>query len=186
MNNQFKLFVGLSMLVGVMYVTVSHQVKLSKLQLIEVTAQKIHYEIVLDQDAVDCLALNVYHEARGEGVKGKLAVAHVTLNRVNHTRYPDNVCGVVYQARTAINHRGEEVPRRDKCQFSWYCDGRDDTPHDDTMWQRSVNLAVRVLLGLTDDPTRGATHYFNPNKVDPYWKDSYQHVVDVGNHKFYR
>jgi N-acetylmuramoyl-L-alanine amidase len=186
MNTQLKLFVGLCMLFGVSYVTIDYQIKLNVLHEIEVDVKKIDYDIVLDYNDVDCLALNVYHEARGEGLKGKLAVAHVTLNRVNHKRYPDNVCSVVYQSKTTINHRGEEVPRRNKCQFSWYCDGRDDTPYDDTLWERSVDLAVKVLLGLTNDPTRGATHYFNPHKANPYWKDSYQHVVDVGNHKFYR
>jgi N-acetylmuramoyl-L-alanine amidase len=186
MNTQLKLFVGLCMLIGVTYVTAIHQVKSNKLKKVVVTAQKIDYEIVLDQEAINCLALNLYHEARGEGVEGKLAVAHVTLNRVNDRRYPNTVCNVVYQAKTKINHRGEEVPRLNKCQFSWYCDGRDDTPYNDTLWERSVDLAIKVLLGLTDDPTKGATHYFNPNKVDPYWKNSYQHVADVGNHTFYR
>ena len=36
----------------------------------------------IDQEEVACLAINIYHEARGESSEGKIAVAFVTLNRV--------------------------------------------------------------------------------------------------------
>ena len=65
--------------------------------------------------ALVCLALNIYHEARGEGMMGKYAVAHVVMNRVEHERFPDTVCDVITQRRNNRLHQ---------CQLSWYCDGR--------------------------------------------------------------
>jgi hypothetical protein len=70
---------------------------------------------------LDCLASNVYWEARAEPRLGQIAVAAVTLNRVADPGFPDTVCGVVRQ--------GEERGR-DRCQFSWYCDGLDDWPRN--------------------------------------------------------
>jgi len=68
---------------------------------------------------VHCLALNIYHEARGETFEGKLAVAAVTLNRVRHKRFPDGVCEVVWQPR----------------QFSWTHDGKTDRPYNQKAWE---------------------------------------------------
>ncbi len=123
---------------------------------------------------VRCMALNIYHEARGEPYIGQVAVAHVTLNRVNSGVYPNDVCSVVYQSK-----------KRD-CQFSWYCDGKSDTPKDKVRWYNSVRLAYDVLSGDTRDPTRGATHYFNPRKANPSWKNSFQVVAKLDNHVFLR
>ena len=48
-------------------------------------------------DEVNCLALNIYHEARNQPFMGKLAVGFVTLNRVKSKEFPNTVCGVVKQ-----------------------------------------------------------------------------------------
>ena len=74
-------------------------------------------------DEVECLALNIYHEARNQPTAGKLAVAQVTLNRVKHDRFPNTICGVVYQGYYLNNN-----PIKHKCQFSWWCDGKSDKP----------------------------------------------------------
>ena len=47
--------------------------------------------------AFDCLAQNIYFEARSESQAGMIAVAQVTMNRVKHPRYPNTVCEVVKQ-----------------------------------------------------------------------------------------
>src|SRR5215475_10421449 len=60
-----------------------------------------------------CLAEAVYFEARGEAVRGQIAVAQVILNRAFSGKYPDTVCGVVYQNKHRYN----------ACQFSFACDG---------------------------------------------------------------
>ena len=54
-------------------------------------------EKVVDTQQMNCLAINIYHEARGETVEGKFAVGHVTMNRVNSNRFPNSICKVVYQ-----------------------------------------------------------------------------------------
>ena len=69
----------------------------------------------IDINQMHCLATNIYHEARGESIKGKSAVAHVTMNRVTSNRYPNTVCEVVYQAEMRINWKGKLVPRLHKC-----------------------------------------------------------------------
>ena len=136
-----------------------------------------------------CLAKNIYHEARGESLDGQLAVAHVTLNRVNHKRFPDTVCGVVKQAKMSAwwaETHNRAVPIKYKCQFSWYCDGRPDTITDQAAWRESVDLSLAVVKGETHDPTSGATHYFNPGLADPYWQDHYTKVASVDNHDFFK
>jgi spore germination cell wall hydrolase CwlJ-like protein len=138
---------------------------------------------------LECLALNIYHEARGETQKGKLAVAHVTVNRVAHRRFPDSVCGVVYQAvysKWWRENHGREVPVRNMCQFSWFCDGKSDGTYDRRAWQESLLLAVSVLEQSTQDPTNGATHYFNPTLANPAWQHDFVQVAMVDSHLFYK
>ena len=81
---------------------------------------------------LDCLALNIYWEARSEPRLGQIAVAAVTLNRVADPGFPDTVCSVVRQ--------GEERGRN-LCQFSWHCDGLDDRPGNLAAWQHAQRLA---------------------------------------------
>jgi spore germination cell wall hydrolase CwlJ-like protein len=138
----------------------------------------------IDLAELECLALNIYHEARGETYQGKVAVANVTLNRVAHRKYPDSVCGVVRQGRHYVNWKGNTMPVRHKCQFSWYCDGRSDLVHEDRAWSQSQDLAFDVLMGWVDDNTHGATHYYNPAKADPYWAKQYAQTAQLGNHVF--
>ena len=71
-------------------------------------------------DEVKCLAQNIYWEARNQSIQGMYAVADVTLNRVKDKRWPSTVCEVVKQRKNA---GGRWI-----CQFSWYCDGKSDTP----------------------------------------------------------
>ena len=73
-------------------------------------------------EALVCLALNVYHEARDQPFIGQVAVAQVVMNRVKDERYPDDVCGVVKQGLTYS--WDTDYPVLNRCQFSWYCDGK--------------------------------------------------------------
>lgn len=125
-------------------------------------------------EALVCLALNVYHEARGEPVEGREAVAHVVMNRVASPNFPDTVCGVVLQ--------GGEV--RNRCQFSWYCDGRLDRPSDPEAWKDSWFMAQQVLAGAPD-PTGGAV-YYHAKSVRPWWADKFEVTATIGDHIFYR
>lgn len=124
---------------------------------------------------VDCLALNVYWEARSESRTGQAAVAAVTLNRVAHPAFPDTVCDVVKQGEDAGRHR---------CQFSWLCDGRDDTPRETSAWQRARVVARLALARLLPDPTRGALWY-HADHVRPGWSQSLALITQIGGHLFY-
>lgn len=135
-----------------------------------------------------CMALNIYHEARSENMAGKFAVADVVLNRVNDRRYPDTVCGVIFQAELSEwwLERGREVPVKGRCQFSWYCDGLKDDPMESDSWAEALIISYQILnkdmyRGLTE----GATHY-HANYVSPPWAPSFHFVGHIGSHIFYR
>lgn len=124
-----------------------------------------------------CLALNIYYEARGSNLADKAAVADVVLNRAQDRRYPSTVCDVV--------HDGYTKGRRD-CQFSWYCDGKSDNPQDMDRWYEAQTIAYEMLTynkyrGITE----GATHY-HATYVNPRWASSLQMVGRIGAHIYYR
>ncbi len=133
--------------------------------------------------AVMCLAMNLYHETRGETLAGNIAVGYVTMNRVADPRYPDTVCGVVHQAK----YHGWDLvnPIRNRCQFSWYCDGLSDNPQDGKAMLESVILAQHVIAGTVTDISQGATHY-HAKYVNPYWSDDMTVVLEIGQHRFYK
>src|SRR6056300_577068 len=108
-----------------------------------------------------CLALNIYYEARGSNLADKAAVSDVVLNRVNDTRYPNSICEVVHQGEKKPSWKdpNKMVMVRNRCQFSWYCDGKADNPQDMDRWYEAQALAWNVLDGKYRGITEGATHY---------------------------
>ena len=82
----------------------------------------------VNEKSIECLAMNMYHEARGQGTAGLLAVSSVVMNRVADERFPNTICGVIKQAQTrpSWKDKNKMIPIRDKCQFSWFCDGKTD------------------------------------------------------------
>ncbi len=124
---------------------------------------------------IECLALNIYFEARGEPETGQLAVGHVVMNRVASTRFPSTVCDVIQQ--------GGEL-RRYRCQFSWWCDGRSDKPRNKRLWEKSGELALKVYWGRSEDPTEGALWY-HADYVKPYWRKEFERGPKIGRHIFY-
>ena len=134
-------------------------------------------------EALVCLALNVYHEARDQPFIGQVAVAQVVMNRVRDDRYPDTVCDVVKQGPTYSWK--QDFPVRHRCQFSWYCDGKSDDTHNEGAWQQAMLIAYGVYTGNLDDFVEGATHY-HATYVLPEWAESKTHVVQIGDHMFYR
>ena len=144
------------------------------------SAQNFELEKLFPQ--VQCMALNVYYEARGSNLADKAAVAEVVLNRVNDTRYPDTVCGVVKQGLQDAN--GNML--RNKCQFSWYCDGKHDRPQDEDRCVEAQSIAWNMVeenkyRGITE----GSTHY-HATYVNPRWAKTLQLVGRIGAHIFYR
>lgn len=131
---------------------------------------------------VYCLALNIYHEARGEDYLAQLAVADVTMNRVESKAFPNSVCEVVTEAKMKLDWRGDAVPIRHQCQFSWFCDGMDDTPEDGLGWRNALAVATNEdFRGIT----RGALFYHSTS-VMPFWANSFIRLGTIGNHVFYR
>lgn len=122
-----------------------------------------------------CLAQAIYFEARSEPLEGQVAVAYVILNRVKDRRYPDNICGVVFQNEN----------RRHLCQFSFACDGLSDNPYEMTAWNVARRIAGAVLINAQSDVTGRSTHY-HAKYVSPRWAKHLQPTIQVGRHVFYR
>lgn len=117
----------------------------------------------------ECLALNVYHEARGETETGKVAVAYTTLNRVEHNYFPDTICEVVWQPS----------------QFSWTDDGFSDKVREQEVWADILKLVELILNEEMNDPTDGALFFHSKGINPPGWADSMELSLDEGNHLFY-
>ena len=144
-----------------------------------------------------CLALNMYFESRGSSVADMAAVSDVVLNRVKDARYPNTICKVVKQAKmkeswkTAKDQDLDDqqrvyVPVKNKCQFSWYCDGKADVPLNQDLWHLVQNMAYLIIwekkyVGLTE----GSTHY-HAEYVNPRWASGLHLTGRVGKHIFYR
>lgn len=124
---------------------------------------------VNDGSAELCLALNIFHEARGESMTGQWAVANVTMNRVKSKKWPNTVCGVVYQPS----------------QFSWTLSRVAVSKRDRVAFQRAETMAGQILRGeLTLDLTEGST-YFHRVGLKPCWLTDVDKVVTIDNHVFY-
>lgn len=116
---------------------------------------------------IECLARNIYFEARGEGRSGMRAVGHVTMNRVESRQFRKTVCGVVYQSG----------------QFHWVGNGATPRGH---LWTTSREVAHAIYTGEdVSDPTNGATYFHNPSSR-PSWSRTFRHTATIGNHRFYR
>ncbi len=132
-----------------------------------------------------CMAQNIYFESANQSFAGRLAVAHVVINRMDDLQFPNTVCGVIYQAKTRENWKGNEVPIRNQCQFSWYCDGLSDEPVDSATWIKSLYIADLVLTGKYPDITEGALWY-HADYIYPYWADELEYVTQIEDHIFYK
>jgi N-acetylmuramoyl-L-alanine amidase len=159
--------------------------KISNDQLELIQAEVIAQEVANQMhkaNELQCLAINIYHEARSEGLTGQRAVAWATMNRVSSDAYPDTVCEVVYQAK--LTDAG--TPIQNKCQFSWYCDGKSDDIENETAWNEAVTIAEEVMYnyGIETDPTNGAIMY-HAAYVEPYWASSYEKTARIDTHVFY-
>ena len=129
-----------------------------------------------ENEEAHCLARNIYFEAGNQPLAGRIAVGQVTINRRDHGLFPDNICDVV--------HQGGE--KRHRCQFSWYCDGKHDTPTDSETWMDSIVLAYRLLHFDDMDITEGSLWY-HANYIDePNWSSELPPTVIINKHIFYK
>lgn len=123
----------------------------------------------VSESELTCMAMAIYHEARGESERGQSAVAWVIVNRVNHPKFPKTICGVVHE------------PTKKACQFSWYCDGKSDIPRDLTSYARARDIALRVINRQLANPVSRSVFF-----------DGYVHgtkrkpgQMQIGSHRFY-
>jgi spore germination cell wall hydrolase CwlJ-like protein len=123
-----------------------------------------------------CMATAIYFEARGESVRGQIAVGQVIMNRVRSDFYPNTICGVVFQGQWNKN----------ACQFSFACDGVTDAPKEKEQWATALDVAKQVISGkvyLND--IAGATHY-HAVYVRPDWRRDVKRIKQIGVHIFYK
>jgi spore germination cell wall hydrolase CwlJ-like protein len=142
------------------------------------------------QRQVTCLASNIYFEARSEPREGQIAVAFVTLNRVESSEFPNNICDVVKQ-KTRVERIGD---KRVVCQFSWYCESRPKwqyynmllTNDTSSKYNDVLEVAIHVYANQEKlkDPTNGSL-YYHADYVKPNWRNLEKHVT-IGRHIFYR
>ena len=130
-----------------------------------------------------CLATAIYFEARGEPMVGQVAVAQVVMSRVYDNRYPNNVCDVVKQGY--YYSWNKEIPIPNKCQFSFWCDGKPETIKDTEAYMWATEVARATLDGQLYDTTQGATHY-HAYYVQPSWSKKFTQTVRINDHIFYR
>jgi N-acetylmuramoyl-L-alanine amidase len=119
-------------------------------------------------ESILCLALNIYHEARGEGPEGMMAVATVTLNRVAHVDWPDSICEVVYQP----------------AQFSWTA-ATPQRPGEPEAWATSKAVATDVLLGEATSVLDHTALFYHAVRVRPAWRHDLRLLGQIGAHRFY-
>jgi spore germination cell wall hydrolase CwlJ-like protein len=178
MEKSIRMFVlGLSLLLTVIFVQSITQTKLAKL---DQTALFVTNDVVTIKDRerqLDCLARNIYYEAGHEPFEGKVAVAQVTMNRAADSRFPSDVCGVVFQKNVFM----EKVV----CQFSWYCDSAVKLrPVNGPAYKESYEVAKKVLLeGFRLDILKNAM-YYHADYVNPKWGKP--KIGQIGRHIFYR
>ena len=135
-----------------------------------------------------CLAIAIYYEARSESETGQIAVAQVIVNRVKSRKYPSSICNVVYH----------NAHKRNRCQFSFACDGRAENPRNRAAWLRALSLARAINCGdyCEFGPHRGpplarlgsamrrASHYHS-TYVAPRWSRLLKRTGRIGQHIFY-
>jgi spore germination cell wall hydrolase CwlJ-like protein len=125
---------------------------------------------------LECLTRNIYWEAASEPFEGKVAVAQVTLNRMQSGKFPDSVCGVVYQKNVFYE--------RVVCQFSWYCEGNHKVKAiHKPMWLESEEVAKKVLLEGFRLPSLQKAMYYHADYVNPGWQ--LPKIEKIGRHIFY-
>lgn len=123
---------------------------------------------------IQCLATNIYHEARNQSEQGMMGVAFVTINRTKAEGFPSSVCDVVYE-RT-----------KNLCQFSWVCEKKSKAVREGDSFDQALAVAKRVLYAYNHmvDPTRGAL-YYHATYVNPHWKNLVK-TTRIQDHIFYK
>lgn len=131
--------------------------------------KKRHHNWPFTYAEYECVAENVYHEARGEPEEGQRAVVQVTLNRWSESNYK-SVCGVI----------------RNSCQFSWVCQDVKRANKKSPQWEKAMSAAVQVMELDHKIPELEDATFYHATYVKPYWASKKVYLKTIGQHKFYR
>ncbi len=181
-----RYLIALACLVMMMNTANASSVLLSSITLLSTKSLPAVGKNILRQKEQDCMAIGLYHEARGEPIIGQYAVGATILNRVRSSAYPDSVCGVVFQNDHMIN----------RCQFSFACDGISDLPKNEASYTKMQNLAkVLMINGIAREAkfignqfqanVDGMTHYHR-HDVYPSWSTKLEKLSRLGAHVFFK
>ena len=129
-------------------------------------------------EELECLAENVYFEARGEPLRGQYAVAEVTMNRTLAPNFPHTICAVVHEARWDPGHH------RQVADFSWTELGA-LSPEGGPAWKQAMTVATAVYDDQHEPLVPGALFY-HASSVRPDWARGRRPLATIGNHIFYR
>jgi len=169
---------GINLLIGlVIVVLLTNFVILKKVDDLQKREIDPDYMTAIEvEKSLDCLAMNVYREAGHEPFEGKVAVAQVTLNRVNSNKFPRDVCSVV--------HQKNRFTERIICQFSWYCDTKHrNRPVDQEAYDESYRVAKMVFLEDFRLESVQNALYYHADYIKPNWK--LKRIAKIGQHIFY-
>jgi spore germination cell wall hydrolase CwlJ-like protein len=139
-------------------------------------AKTVLPESVFSAKEQRCLAEGIYFEARGELEKGQAAVAQVILNRVRNPKFPNSICGVVYQNISWFN----------RCQFSFACDRVKDRVTPGRHWETAKAIALAVTAGKIWIKEVGSSTHYHATYVRPDWAPTMVKLTRIGQHIFYR
>jgi spore germination cell wall hydrolase CwlJ-like protein len=172
-NLAVKVFCFVAVTAAVVHVT---NVKLDTLKTTNEVARQGFVSAADRARQLDCLTRNIYWESATEPFEGKVAVAQVTINRVESGRFAPDICGVVYQKNIVYD--------KVICQFSWFCDGSSKIrPIYPAHWKESEEVAKKVLLEGFRLPSVKNALYFHADYVNPRWGKP--QVAKFGRHIFY-
>lgn len=165
--------IGLALVGWIGYKVVKYKLDPNK----EITLKMSSVTAEVRNKQLDCLARNIYYEAGGEPFEGKVAVAQVTINRMESGLFPNDLCRVVYQKNVVYD--------KVLCQFSWYCEGPAKVPpRHVAAYKESELVAKQVLLEGFRLPSLTQALYFHAKHINPQWKR--ERVAVIGGHVFYK
>lgn len=135
------------------------------------------------EEDLNCMALNIYHEARGEDIQGQYAVAEVVMNRVTHAKYPNTICGVI---KDGVYHTwNPKLVMKNRCAWSWWCDRKSDKVNDYDAYNQAYRIAKEVIFDTGYNPILPYALFYHADYVKPKWSKTKTVVKKIGRHVFY-
>ena len=138
----------------------------------------------VDVKQQECLAKNIYFEARGESKQGQIAIARVVINRIR-AGFGKNPCSVVNQASyIETTTEDGEVEKVKVCQFSWVCDPDVVANRNSPLYRQALTIAYDVLAyDAHTEVLPSNVLFFHSILINPGW--NLRRVATIGNHVFY-